>query len=582
MKYELINPVDAKLSAIEQVLVNRGIQQQDIPHYLHVSKEDNLSPTLFKNIDEAVQILAKHIKDPDAHIHVVVDPDCDGFTASACLLNYIHLAFPSALSKFSYNFHDDKSHGIEIQKIPDGTTLVVAPDSSSNEYDIHKTLKERGIDVVVLDHHNADKISEYACVVNNQLCDYPNKALSGVGIVYKLCERFDELMSTDYASSLVDLVMLGNVGDMMDLRSYETKYLVNQGIAHLRNPFIKGMAEHNAYSIGKQLTPIGVAFYIVPLVNAITRMGTQDEKELLFRSMLNWEAFNLVPSTKRGCKGQTETIVEQAVRTCVNVKNRQTRAQDTAVETLEELIAAGGLLEHKILMFTLDDSFSIPAEIRGLIANKFMAKYQRPVLMLSVTTHEGKPAFMGSARGYEKSSLTDFRSFCRDSGLVFQSEGHANAFGFGIYAENVDAFLAWSDEALKDVEFSPSYKVDFIYSASSMNPQDILDIGSMKSLWGQNVNEALVAVERVNVTKNMVTLMAKGKPSQALKIELPNGVACIKFRVSEEEYETLLADTGCVVLNIVGKCEVNEYYNSVTPQIIIEDYEIVDRMNYYF
>lgn len=296
---------------------------------------------------------------------------------------------------------------------------MVAPDSSSNEYDIHKTLKERGIDVVVLDHHNADKISEYACVVNNQLCDYPNKALSGVGIVYKLCERFDELMSTDYASSLVDLVMLGNVGDMMDLRSYETKYLVNQGIAHLRNPFIKGMAEHNAYSIGKQLTPIGVAFYIVPLVNAITRMGTQDEKELLFRSMLNWEAFNLVPSTKRGCKGQTETIVEQAVRTCVNVKNRQTRAQDTAVETLEELIAAGGLLEHKILMFTLDDSFSIPAEIRGLIANKFMAKYQRPVLMLSVTTHEGKPAFMGSARGYEKSSLTDFRSFCRSSGLVF-------------------------------------------------------------------------------------------------------------------------------------------------------------------
>lgn len=73
MKYELINPVDTNLSAIEQVLVNRGIQQQDIPHYLHVSKEDNLSPTLFNNIDEAVQILAKHIKDPDAHIHVVVD-----------------------------------------------------------------------------------------------------------------------------------------------------------------------------------------------------------------------------------------------------------------------------------------------------------------------------------------------------------------------------------------------------------------------------------------------------------------------------------------------------------------------------
>lgn len=104
----------------------------------------------------------------------------------------------------------------------------------------------------------------------------------------------------------------------------------------------------------------------------------------------------------------------------------------------------------------------------------------------------------------------------------------------------------------------------------------------MKSLWGQNINEALVAIENLKVTKEMLFLMAKGKPSQALKIQLPNGVACIKFRVSEEEYETLFTETGCVVLNVVGKCEVNEYYNSVTPQIIIEDYEIIDRMNYYF
>ena len=103
----------------------------------------------------------------------------------------------------------------------------------------------------------------------------------------------------------------------------------------------------------------------------------------------------------------------------------------------------------------------------------------------------------------------------------------------------------------------------------------------MKGLWGQNVNEALVAIERVNVTKDMVTLMSRDR-NPTLKIELANGVACIKFRSSEEEYESFITDTGCVTINIVGKCEVNQYFNSVTPQIIIEDYEIVDRMNYYF
>lgn len=77
--------------------------------------------------------------------------------------------------------------------IPEGTTLVIAPDSSSNDYDIHKKLMEKGIDVLVIDHHEADRISEYACVVNNQLCDYPTKSLSGVGMVYKVCQYLDEL-----------------------------------------------------------------------------------------------------------------------------------------------------------------------------------------------------------------------------------------------------------------------------------------------------------------------------------------------------------------------------------------------------
>lgn len=376
--------------------------------------------------------------------------------------------------------------------------------------------------------------------------------------------------------------MLGLVGDMMDLRSFETRYLVSQGIKHLRNPFIKGMAEHNAYSIGNELTPIGVAFYIVPLINAVMRVGSQTEKLLLFRSMLDWEAYNLVPSTKRGSSGQTETIIEQAVRTCTNVKNRQTRTQDAAVEALESMIEKYDLLQHKILIFKLQSEFNIDPTLRGLIANKFMAKYQRPVLMLTLTTYEGKPAWMGSARGYERSKLKDFKKFCHDSGFFFLSEGHPNAWGAGIYDEDIDNFITWSDEVLKNITFSPSYKVDFIYQASTINPQDIFDIGSMKSLWGQNINEALIIIENVKVTKDMLTLMAKDKPNPAIKIELTNGIACIKFKSSEKEFETLFSETGCVVLNILGKCEINRYYNSVTPQIIIEDYEIIDRMNYYF
>lgn len=79
---------------------------------------------------------------------------------------------------------------------------------------------------MVIDHHLADKVSEYACVVNNQLCDYPTKSLSGVGVVYKLCQYMDTVCGIAYADDFLDIVGVGLVGDMMDIRDFETHYLV--------------------------------------------------------------------------------------------------------------------------------------------------------------------------------------------------------------------------------------------------------------------------------------------------------------------------------------------------------------------
>lgn len=393
----------------------------------------------------------------------------------------------------------------------------------------------------------------------------------------------DSICGTAYADDYLDIVATGLVGDMMDIRDFETHYLIQQGLqrSSLRNPFIKGMADKNVYQLGKgDLTPIGVAFYIVPLVNAITRVGTQDEKQILFESMLEWKAYDLIPSTKRGCKGQEETRLEQALRVCTNVKNRQTRTRDAEVECIENIIQENNLLKHKVLAIKLDN-MSIDRGITGLIANELMSKYKRPVVLLSKTEHEGLEAWEGSARGYEKSKMKDFRQFVKESNLVFLAEGHANAFGFGIYDKDFESFISWSDEQLKDIEFSPSYKVDFIYSMSDINSKDILDLGDVKYLWGQNIDEPLIAVENVAVTNDMIGLMSRDK-NPTLKIQLPNGVTCIKFKSSEEELDNLSSELGCVSINLIGKPEVNRYFGSVTPQIIITDYEIISRQKYYF
>lgn len=488
------------------------------------------------------------------------------------------------MNKFSYDFHDGKVHGINISLIPEGTTLVIAPDSSSNDYAIHQELSEKGIDVVILDHHIAERESEYACVVNNQLCDYPTKSLSGVGIVYKLCQYFDRICGTAYADDYLDIVGVGLQGDMMDARYIETHYLIQEGLRRtsLRNPFIKGMAQKNEYQLGTgDLTPLGVSFYIVPLINAITRVGTQEEKRLVFESMLEWKANELIPSTKRGHKGEEETRVEQALRTCTNVKNRQTKIRDASAAEIESIIEQDNLLSRKLLLIQLHD-VSVDAGVRGLIANELMSKYKRPVAILSPTTTNGELIWAGSARGYEKSKLIDFRAFCESSGLIEYASGHGNAFGLAISDHNFNQFVEWSEEQLKDIEFSPCYKVDFIYSGSSVNQQAILELGDSKNLWATNVDEPLVVVENLSVTKDMVTLMSRDK-NPTLKITLSNGITLIKFKSNEKELEELTSnELGCVNITAIGRPMVNRYFTKVTPQILITDFEILGRQKYYF
>lgn len=583
MEYRLINTnQQLDLGIKYQILVNRGIKLEDIEHYLNVSKDDVLSPDSITNIRQACEIILKHLHD-DKKILVQVDSDCDGYCSAACFMNYLFMAFPSIVqSKFCYVFHTGKQHGIDIDAVDDSFGLVIAPDSSSNDYEIHEKLQTRGIDVVVIDHHQAERISEYACVVNNQLCDYPTKSLCGAGMVYKVCQYMDKFFGFDNADKILDLVALATIADMMDLRDFETRYIVEYGLTNIKNPFLTATIEKNNYSLGSgEITPIGIAFYVAPLCNAVTRIGTMEEKRILFESMLTWRAYEEIPSTKRGCQGQTEQLVEQAVRNCTNIKNRQKRGRDSSLEIIEDLIAKDNLTQHKVLLIKLD---GIPIEkgLTGLIANQIMSKYQQPVAILNkIILDNGQINWEGSARGCNNSKLTDFRGLVRDSGLAYLAEGHPQACGIGIADENIDAFISYTDAILQDVTFEPSYKVDFIWPANDFKSKDILEIASLKKYWGQELDEALIAIEGVNVTSSNITLMSKDK-NPTLKITLPNGTSLIKFKSNEEEYQELYSNSGCVTINVVGRCEENRFNGMVTPQILVEKYEIINRQEYYF
>lgn len=586
MEYQLLTPripLKKDCTVVEQVLANRGIEPQNIKHYLETSDEDVLSPTLIANVKDGAKMLISHISQNDK-VLIQVDSDCDGFTSSALLINYLNCLFPAFVrNNILYRIHEGKQHGIIPDTIPEDVKLVIAPDSSSNDFEQHEYLKtQRGCDVLVIDHHEADDISKFACVINNQLCDYPTKSLSGVGMVYKFCSYIDEIMNVDYAEEFLDLVALGMVADMMDLHDYETKHLIFKGVNRIRNPYFDGMVKKNAYQLKNGVTPFGIAFYIAPYVNATIRVGTQDEKLMLFESMLDYRGYELIPSTKRGCKGQSETRVEQACRNCTNIKNRQTKARDESLNTIEHIIEEQNLLSNKILVVRLDNGDNVDRNLTGLIANQLMAKYQRPVLLLSRVVHEdGVVAWEGSGRGYDKSKFKDLRKFLNDSQLVEYAQGHANALGVGILDSNFEHFISYVNEVLADFDFTPCYNVDFIWNSDDFRGSDIIDLAELKPIWGQGVEEPLICLEHIKVHKGNLTLMSPDR-NPALKITLPNGTSLIKFKASNEEYESLYSELGCVTINVVGKSERNIWNGNISPQIIIEDYEIVGNTQYYF
>lgn len=576
MNYKLIGEVDKNLSIIENILMHRGVEPNNVFHLLNTTEDDNLDFSLLSNLNCGVQMLMKHIHNNDK-ILIQIDSDVDGYTSAAILINFLYLYFPSFVrNNISYRVHEGKEHGIIYESVAEDIRLVICPDSSSSDYEIHEALKNRNIDVLVLDHHKAVKESEFACVINNQLCDYPTKSLCGAAIVYKFCQYFDSVANTANADLFSDLVALGLIADMSSLRDFETNYLIKKGLNTIKNPFFKTMCDKDQFHFKNGVTPFGVAFYIAPFINATVRVGTTEQKLLLFESMLDFKAYEEIPSTKRGCKGETETRVEQACRNCTNIKNKQTDARDACLNIIEEKIQNQNLLANKILLIQINPEDNISPNIRGLVANELMSKYQMPTMILSLTKDTNM--WEGSCRGY---GLDSFRNFLLSTNLVEYCEGHDNALGCGILNDNLQQFIKTSNDMLKDYDFSPCYKVDFVLDGRDFDPALISEIFEYKSIWGQELEEPLIAIENIAVTKDNLILMSKdSKPT--LKINLTNGVSLIKFKSSEMEYENLYSDLGCVIINIVGHCSINEWRGRITPQIEVKDYEIVQRQHYYF
>lgn len=222
----------------------------------------------------------------------------------------------------------------------------------------------------------------------------------------------DEYFNRNYAYQFIDLCAFALVGDMMSMLSYENQYLVQTGFENIENEFLRLIIQKQSYSMGGLVNPTTVAFYVVPLINAMVRVGTMEEKERLFLAFV--DSSLLVPCNKKGAQGTMEHVAVESLRECVNAKARQDKQKEKVVEQLEQKIFKYDLLENKVLFIRLEDDDDFPAELNGLVAMVFAAKYNKPTIVARVN-EEG--FIRGSARVPGNAPIESFKDYLNESGL---------------------------------------------------------------------------------------------------------------------------------------------------------------------
>ena len=431
-----------------------------------------------------------------------------------------------------------------------------------------------GTKCLILDHHDIENtpISSNAIIINNQLSGhYRNKELTGAGVTWQFCRAYSLTIGQEnLADDFIDLAALGICGDMGSVLELENRYIMTEGFSHIKNYFFKCAIDKQSFSMGGEINPTTVAFYIVPLINALIRVGTMEEKQRLFKGLV--DGHFQVPSGKRGAKGTYEEVAIESLRECTNAKSKQTRITDQMVEKLEAKIYKYDLLENKILFIRLDDDDDFPAEINGLIAMKMAARFKRPTLI----TRLNKEGYdRGSIRNVADCELTDLKAFLNESGYFEYVQGHPNAAGASILDKNLRDFHNYANEKLKDIDFSEGfYKVNFERFASDHDLKELIyALGAHPEIWGQGNQEPLISIQSIQINSNQIRIM--GKNNDTIKIE-KNGISYIKFHAQDMIKD--LENRGDISINLVGKANLNEWGGNITPQVFIEAYEIVDNL----
>lgn len=420
-----IQQADELPLALAKVLVQRGCKSvEEAEAFLHPGNPQVIAdPSTLHDMDKAVARIEEAISSGEK-ITIYGDYDADGITSTSLMYDTLMTLGANVSYYIPDRFSDGYGPNPEVYQrlIDEGTQLFITVDNGVAGLEALKLAQERGVDVVITDHHQfADEIPPAAAIVHPQFpgsC-YPGGDLSGVGVAFKVAWALLE----EFPEELLDLVAIGEIADVVSVAG-ENRALISMGLQKIKEGQrlglhvliqLAGIAEEN-------VTTEDVGFQIAPRLNALGRIANANDGVKLLTTFDPEEAETLAKQIEDDNKKRRQ-LVEQ-----ISIEAMK-QAQSPANQKRQTLLICGQGWHQGVL---------------GIVASRLLEATGKPTIVAS--TNDGR-LFKGSGRSIAGFDL--FTALDGHRGLMKSFGGHTQACGLSFDNESAVKLRGTLEEEAK-------------------------------------------------------------------------------------------------------------------------------------
>lgn len=553
-----ISPVTARC------MVNRGVRVEEMDSYLYGGMENLNVPWLMADMEKAVEIIVANKSGCGA---IASDFDCDGIFSALVLKAGLREC--GIESKIYTPDRVQEGYGLNRrivdEAVADGAAFLLTCDNGIAANDEVRYAKEKGLPVVVTDHHEVQtELPPADAVVDpkREDCLYPFKGLCGAGVAFQFISALYERLGIPLQKreELLEYVAVATVADVMELQG-ENRVLVKQGLKRLKNTSIVGLRALIEVQglLNREIKAYHIGFVLGPCFNAAGRIDTVSK------------AFELLE----------EKDVSRAIRLAEELKEiNETRKQMTeqATEEAFQILKQGDRMKRPIYLVLLPDCHE---SLVGIVAGRIKERFHHPVI---VFTSVGDGLVKGSGRSIECYHMFQALMECKD--LMIRFGGHHMAAGMTLKQDDLPELERRLNEraGLKEEDFCPVLNIDVPLPIGCISEQLIADLeilepfgtGNPKPVFAEQHFRVLRADKRGKY-KNVLYLKVvneSGTTMDAISFEdIEEFDELIRKEWGEEELKKMYAGKqNAVDIGLAYYPSVNEYGGMRTLQILVTDF----------